>query len=471
MNFKLKPILVVAGLGTFSLNSYADDLIQIYQLAQQKDPVILQYKAQRDAAFEHINQSRASLLPHIDLTAGYNYATGNHSADNSTNHYDSYLRYNQASAGVSLTQSIFSKANWVNLTITEKSATQQDALYKYQQQNLMVRVSTAYFNVLRAIDDLSYVRANKAAVKRQLDQTKQRFDVGLTPITDVHEAQAEYDRTIAEEITAENTLDNSYEALRQIIGISPRDLKLLDTTRFDPTPVKQGTKFWMDTATDKNLQLNAQRIAKEVANEEIGLAKSGHLPTLSLSAGLQTQDTHFRDYTPPSYQQGHYDTGSIGLNFALPLYQGGETVSQVREARFNYVQASQSLEETYRTVQTNLNSSYNNVHSNISSIKAYEQAVVSSQSALEATEAGFTVGTRTIVDVQDATRNLYQAKEQLAGARYDYIINMLTLKQLAGTLTMADLNGINDVLYQPKEQVPTQPAAPSINDAAKAPKK
>lgn len=464
MNFKLKPVLAAVGVGLFSLSSYADDLMQIYQLAQQKDPVILQYKAQRDAAFEHIKQSRAALLPHIDLSAGYTYSDGSHSEDNSSNHFDDNFKTTQAQAGLSLSQSIFSRANWVNLTISEKSATQQDALYGYQQQNLMVRVATAYFDVLRAIDELSYVRANKAAVKRQLDQTQQRFDVGLTPITDVHEARAEYDRTVAQEITAENTLDNSREALRQIIGISPRELDLLDTKRFDPMPVKEGTKYWMDTATDKNLQLNAERIAKEVSSEQISLAKSGHLPTLSLSASLQTRNNNFRDYSPQTYQRGHADTGNVGLNFEMPLYQGGETVSQVREARINYQQASQALEETYRTVQTNLNSSYNNVSSNISSIKAYQQAVVSSQSALEATEAGFNVGTRTIVDVQDATSNYYQAMEQLAGARYDYIINMLTLKQLAGTLTEADLKGINAVLYEAKEQIPTQPIAPGIDN-------
>ncbi|MFM2478135.1 outer membrane channel protein TolC [Celerinatantimonas sp. MCCC 1A17872] len=458
MKLKFTSLLVAAGLGACAFNSYADDLLQIYQLAQQKDPVILQAKAERDAAFERINQSQASLLPQVSLSGGYTYS--------STLGSYTPAKYRDASAGLTLTQSIFSRANWLNLGISEKNATQQEALYGYQQQDLMVRVATAYFNVLRAIDDLSYVRANKTAVKRQLDQTQQRYKVGLTPITDVNEAQAEFDRTVAEEIQSENTLDNSYESLRKLVGVMPRDLKLLNTKEFSPSPLTHENKFWMDAAIDKNLQLNADRIAKQVAEQQIDVAKAGHLPTLSLEGGLSTQYKHYRnDYIAENASdEGHGDAASVGLQLSMPLYQGGEINSKVREARYDYVAASQSLENTYRTVQTNLNSTYNNVRANLSSIKAYQQTVKSSLSALKATEAGFKVGTRTIVDVQDATSNYYQAKEELAGSRYDYIINMLTLKQLAGTLKESDLQGINNLLFTPKEQIPVQPAAPSLDN-------
>lgn len=456
MKLKFTSILVAAGLGVCSFSSYADDLLQIYQLATQKDPIILQSKAQRDAAFEQINQSQASLLPHINVSAGYTYSTSLGDSESA--------KYNNSQAGLNLTQSIFSNANWINLDLSEKAATKQDALYNFQQQDLMVRVAKAYFNVLRSIDDLSYVRANKAAVKRQLEQTQQRYKVGLTPITDVNEAQAEYDRTVAEEIQSENTLDNNYEALRKLIGTMPRHLALLDTQNFSPAPLKRDTKYWMAQATNSNLQLNADRIAKQIAEQRIDLARSGHLPSLSLKGGLATQ---YKDYRPDEVRnaakdQGNANSASIGLELSVPIYQGGEVNSKVRQARYNYVAASQSLEETYRNVQTKLNSSFNNVRANLSSINAYKQTVKSSLSALKATEAGFQVGTRTIVDVQDATRNLYQAKQQLAGARYDYIINMLTLKQLAGTLKASDLKGVNSLLYEPKQQIPVQPAAPSL---------
>lgn len=458
MKLKLTSLLVAAGLGACAFNSYADDLLQIYKLAQQKDPVILQAKAQRDAAFERINQSQASLLPHLSISGGYTYSStlGDYTP----------AKYDNASAGLTLTQSIFSRANWLNLGIAEKNATQQEAVYGYQQQGLMVRVASAYFNVLRAIDDLSYVRANKDAVKRQLEQTQQRYKVGLTPITDVNEAQAEYDRTIAEEIQSENKLDNSYESLRKLIGVIPRDLKLLNTKEFSPSPLGHANKYWMDSAIDKNLQLNADRIAKQVAEQRIDVAQAGHLPTLSLNGGLSTQYKDYRNdaIANRASDQGHADSASIGLQLSMPLYQGGEINSKVREARYDYVAASQSLENTYRTVQTNLNSTYNNVRANLSSIRAYEQTVKSSLSALKATEAGFKVGTRTIVDVQDATSNYYQAKEELANSRYNYIINMLTLKQLAGTLKESDLQGINNLLYEPKSQIPVQPAAPSLDN-------
>ncbi|MFM2484727.1 outer membrane channel protein TolC [Celerinatantimonas yamalensis] len=460
MKLKLTSVLVAVGLGSCALNSYADNLLQIYQLAQQKDPVILQSKAERDAAFERINQSQASLLPQIDLSAGYTYSTsvGDYQAS----------KYNKASAGLNLTQSIFSQSNWINLGISEKSATEQAALYGYQQQDLMIRVATAYFNVLRAIDDLSYVRANKDAVKRQLDQTQQQYKVGLSPVTDVNEAQAEYDRTVAQEIQSENSLDNSYEAVRKIVGMIPRNLELLDTESFDPAPLQHEGQYWMNAASNKNLQLNAERIAKQISEQKISLAQSDHLPSLSLTGGLSTQDKYYRNdaINDTASDAGHADAASVGLEFSMPLYQGGEVNSKVREARYNYVSASQTLDQTYRTVQSNLNSTYNDVRANLSSIAAYKQAVKSSLSALKATEAGFEVGTRTIVDVQDATSNLYQAKEELAGSRYDYIINMLTLKQLAGTLKLSDLEGINALLYKPKQQIPVQPAAPSLSSSA-----
>lgn len=465
MKLKITSILVAACVGSFTINSYADDLLQIYQLAQQKDPVLLQAKAKRDASFEAISQSQAALLPQINLTAGYTASTG-HNSTNSARFSD-YFKYSQATTGLSLSQSIFSKANWLNLGIAEKTATQQDALYKYQEQDLIVRVATAYFNVLRAIDNLSYVRANKASIARQLEQTTQQYKVGLTPITDVNESQAEYDRTVAQEIQSENTLTNSYEALREIIGIRPKKLKLLDTKLFAPAQLKQDKKFWMDQAIDKNLQLNAERIAKQISNEQINLAQSGHLPTLSLVANGTSGYMKFKGSDVSSNSMGNTNQGTIGLQFSMPLYQGGSVNSQVRQARYNYVQTSQALVQTFRTVQVNLYQTYNDVRANLSSIKAYKQTVVSSLSALKATEAGFDVGTRTIVDVQDSTSNYYQSKEQLAGSRYDYIVNMLTLKELAGTLKLTDLQNINNLLYQPKNQIPKQSTAPSLNQRSK----
>ncbi|MGY5450564.1 outer membrane channel protein TolC [Agarivorans sp. MS3-6] len=437
MKLKIKSLILACGMGSIALQAQADDLLQIYQLAQEKDPVILQSKAQRDIAFEQITETRASLLPQIGFAAGAEYtATDNSSIDSITN----------TNASVGLSQSIYSKTNWTSLSISEKNATRIDALYGNDVQSLIIRVSNAYFNVLRAIDNVSFVEANKTAVGRQLEQTKQRFNVGLTAITDVHEAQAEYDRTLAQEIQARNDLSNSYEDLRELTGIEHRQLNVLNTERFEPAELTDGSDFWLATATDRNLELNAQRISKEISQEQIELAQSGHLPTLDLTAGIGYDNNKYGNSAYDSLQGGASNAGNIGLEFNWPIYLGGSIDSQVKQAQFSYIASSEALEQTYRSVQSTVNSVVNNVSASIGSVKAFEQTVVSSQSALEATEAGFEVGTRTIVDVQDATRNLYSAKSDLSNARYDYILNMLALKQAAGTLTEEDVALVNSGL-------------------------
>ncbi|MDO6763735.1 outer membrane channel protein TolC [Agarivorans sp. 1_MG-2023] len=434
MKLKIKSLILACGVSSLAFQAQADDLLQIYQLAQEKDPVILQSKAQRDIAFEQITESRASLLPQIGFAAGAKYTgTDDDLIDSITN----------TNASVGLSQSLYSKTNWTSLSISEKNATRVEAVYGNDVQSLIIRVSNAYFNVLRAIDNVSFVEANKTAVGRQLEQTKQRFNVGLTAITDVHEAQAEYDRTLAQEIQARNDLSNSYEDLRELTGLEHRELNVLNTQRFEPNALEQGSDFWLATATDRNLELNAQRISKEIAQEQIELAQSGHLPTLDLTAGIGYNNNQ---YGSDFATDNKANSGNIGLEFNWPIYLGGSIDSQVRQAQFSYIASSEALEQTYRTVQSTVNSVVNNVSASIGSVKAFEQTVVSSQSALEATEAGFEVGTRTIVDVQDATRNLYSAKSDLSNARYDYILNMLALKQAAGTLTEEDVVLVNSGL-------------------------
>jgi outer membrane protein len=417
-----------------SAGAHAENLLDIYQQAQIKDPQLLQSKAVRDQAFEKINESRAALLPQINLGAGLNYLQNKN--DTQTN--------NKASGSLSLDQSIYRRSNWVNLDLTEKGATQSDVAYNLEIQNLMVRSATAYFNVLKAMDTLEFVRANKVAVERQLEQTQQRFEVGLTAITDVHEAEASRDQALADEINAENTLDNSYEALRELTGVDHRNLDVLNTDRFSPQKTAFGSDKWLELALDKNLQLHSARITKDIAKEQIDLAKTGHEPTLDLGAGLQTSNT---DYKLDSIQGGGNDNqANIGLTFKLPIYSGGATTSQVKQAQFNYVAASELLEKNFRSVQSTVRSSYNNVNASIGSVRAYSQSVVSADSALKATEAGYEVGTRTIVDVLDSTRKLYEAKQKLSEARYNYILNILSLKQAAGVLEAQDLVEVNQGL-------------------------
>ncbi|SON48185.1 outer membrane channel protein TolC [Vibrio tapetis] len=426
---KLLPILISAALGGLSATASADSITEIYNLAKQNDPQLLSAAASREAAFEAVNSSRSTLLPQINLTAGYDIART--SADRPER------ESNVLSAGVGFTQELYQRSSWVNLELAEMSARQVDSTYAAQQQGLILRVSQAYFEVLRAQDSLEFVRAEKAAVARQLEQTKQRFEVGLSAITDVHDAQAQYDSVLASEVLADNTLINSYESLREITGQEHANLDVLDTERFSASKSDTPSADLVKEAQEKNLSLLAQRIAQDIAKDSIKLASSGHLPSLSLKGGYQ-----YSDKTESVANQSNNDF-NIGVQLAVPLYTGGNTTSQVKQAESKYVAASQDLEKVYRSVVKDVRAQNNNISATIGAIRAYDQSVISAESALEATEAGFDVGTRTIVDVLDSTRRLYDANRNLSNARYDYILSVLKLRQAVGTLSEQDILDIN----------------------------
>ncbi|HAV1548171.1 TPA: efflux RND transporter outer membrane protein VpoC [Vibrio parahaemolyticus] len=429
---KLLPLFISAALGGISTSAWADSLAEIYDLAKQNDPQLLSVAAQRDRAFEAITSSRSALLPQINLTAGYNLTRGD-------TEYDSNLisdvsnDSNALTAGVNFSQELYNRASWITLDTAEKSARQADATYAAAQQGLILRVSQAYFEVLRAQDNLVFVRAEKAAVGRQLEQTKQRFEVGLSAITDVHDAQAQYDAVLADEVLAENDLINSYESLREITGQEHKNLNVLDTNRFSATRTNSPAETLIDEAKTKNLSLLSARISQDIARDNISLASSGHLPTLSLDGGYNYGDTS------NSARDNTTDNFNIGVNLAVPLYTGGNVTSQTKQAEFAYVAASEDLEAQYRSVVKDVRAQNNNINASIGALKAYEQSVVSARSALEATEAGFDVGTRTIVDVLDATRRLYDANKNLSDARYNYILSVLQLRQAVGTLSEQDI--------------------------------
>ncbi|ELZ1715497.1 TPA: efflux RND transporter outer membrane protein VpoC [Vibrio parahaemolyticus] len=429
---KLLPLFISAALGGISSSAWADSLAEIYDLAKQNDPQLLSVAAQRDRAFEAITSSRSALLPQINLTAGYNLTRGDTDYDDSALGKSSNDQ-DALTAGVSFSQTLYNRASWITLDTAEKSARQADATYAAAQQGLILRVSQAYFEVLRAQDNLVFVRAEKAAVGRQLEQTKQRFEVGLSAITDVHDAQAQYDAVLADEVLAENDLINSYESLREITGQEHKNLNVLDTNRFSATRTNSPAETLIDEAKTKNLSLLSARISQDIARDNISLASSGHLPTLSLDGGYNYGDTS------NSARDNTTDNFNIGVNLAVPLYTGGNVTSQTKQAEFAYVAASEDLEAQYRSVVKDVRAQNNNINASIGALKAYEQSVVSARSALEATEAGFDVGTRTIVDVLDATRRLYDANKNLSDARYNYILSVLQLRQAVGTLSEQDI--------------------------------
>ena len=390
--------------------------------------------AQRDAAFEAVTSSRSDLLPQINLTANYDINRGDRDTSGTGS---SSIDNNTWGAAIGFTQELYQRSSWITLDTAEKTARQFDSAYAAEQQALILRVSTAYFEVLRAQDNLEFVRAEKAAVARQLEQTKQRFEVGLSAITDVHDAQAQYDGVLADEVLAENDLTNSYEGLREITGQEHANLSILDTDRFSASKSSDSAVALVEQAEQKNLSLLAARISQDVAKDNISLASSGHLPSLTLDGSYSLSD---QSNSSQNYDQ---DNLNLGLNLVVPLYTGGNTTSLTKQAEYNYVAASEDLEATYRSVVKDVRAFNNNISASIGALRAYEQSVVSAQSALEATEAGFDVGTRTIVDVLDSTRRLYDANKNLSDARYNYILSVLQLRQAVGTLSEQDIVDVN----------------------------
>lgn len=437
---KLLPILIGLSLTGFSAMSQAENLLQVYQQARLSNPDLRKSAADRDAAFEKINEARSPLLPRLGLGADYGYTQGYRD--------QSGINTSSTSGSLQLTQTIFDMSKWRALSLQEKSAGIQDVTFQTDQQTLILNTATAYFNVLSAIDSLSYTEAQKQAIYRQLDQTTQRFNVGLVAITDVQNARSQYDTVLANEVTARNNLDNAVESLRQVTGNYYPALASLNVDSFK-TDKPQPVNTLLKEAENRNLSLLQARLNQDLAREQIRQAQDGHLPTLGLTASTAVTDNSYsgsKTRNNAQYDDSGIGQSKIGLSFSLPLYQGGMVNSQVKQAQYGFVGASEQLESAHRGVVQTVRSSFNNINASISSINAYKQAVVSAQSSLDAMEAGYSVGTRTIVDVLDATTTLFNAKQQLSSARYNYLINQLNIKSALGTLNEQDLVALNNTL-------------------------
>ncbi|EDM69354.1 MAG: type I secretion protein TolC [Moritella sp.] len=439
---KFNKILLACGLAFFAHSASADNLQQIFQQALTKDPLYLEAQANRDAALEKITEQEAANLPQIGLSADLGYGI---TSDTTTVNKTSNRNALTGTVGIGLTQSLYEESNFINVSQAAKQAEQSELAVQAELQNLILRVANAYFSVLSANDTLEFSNRNKEAVERQLEQTTQRYNVGLTDKTDVLEAQSSFDLSVADVINAENTLANSYESLTEITGLTHIDIATLNTKRFSPTAPDGQRDNWLATANNQNLAIQIQRIAKQIAEGNVELASSADNMSLNLVANAGAQYTGYGD----DYSNGGaglestVSSANVGIEFSMPLYTGGAVTSAKKQAAYQVTASQEQLTRASREVQTKIRTFYNNVTAGLSSIKAYEQTVKSSQSALEATQAGFGVGTRTIIDVLDATKTLYQSKQSLSASRYSYIISMLQLKQAAGTLNAEDIDLVN----------------------------
>jgi len=415
------------------------DLVEVYAMAEASDPAFRRVAAAKRAILEQRPQALAQLLPSLSVSArsisndqeiSSPFIIGDAEAGET-------IEFNTHGYSLDLTQPIFRRDRWVRLRQADSSIRQADAELTAAEQDLMFRVSQSYFNVLAAMDTLQFAQAEQRSLSRQLEQAKQRFEVGLTAITDVQEAQAGYDRAVAQEIAATNAVDNAREALREITG------EYLDTLTelgdgmplVEPTP--GDIDAWTATAIEQNLNVAAALHAVDVGRQEIKAQWAGHLPTLDLVGSLGYDSSGGR------FGGTRIHADSIGVQLNVPLFQGGFVSSRTREARQRLDEDLERLELARRAAHRQTREAYLGVISGISQVNAFKQAVVSSETALQATEAGFEVGTRTAVDVVAAERVTSQARRDFARAKYDYILNTVRLKQAAGTLTDQDLALIN----------------------------
>jgi outer membrane protein len=455
---RLRPVtlalaLVWLGAGT----AHAEDLMDAYRQARQSDPVLQQAEAARRVVSENVPQARAVLLPQINVNGNFSDEHGSSRAltNIGTEQSPTFEVFTTHSTGrnfdksATLNQTIFDFGKFASLGVAHAQAASGDAQYQAAEQDLILRTATAYFNVLTAEDELRFAQANEQALAKQLDQAQQRFNVGLSAITDVDAAKAQHDAAAAAVIQARNTVFDAREALSQITGKPVGVLnKLTDTLPLDK-PQPDSIDAWVDLALRTNPALQAQRDQVTAADRSINVARAGHLPTLNAQVSYSDSPSWgappAAGFPASAFDSQRHDT-VVGLVVQVPIFSGGLVQSQVRQSIAQRDEQSDIFEQDRRNVVRNTRSAFNAIEAGISEVEAQKQAVISAQKALEATQAGFEVGTRTIVDVLISQQNLFQAQSNYSQARHAFVINQLTLKSSAGTLGVKDLQAANALL-------------------------
>ncbi|MBK8182173.1 MAG: TolC family outer membrane protein [Candidatus Competibacteraceae bacterium] len=422
--------LVLAGFIAASCGqpTWAADLLQAYRQAQDNDPVVKAAAATRDATQEARPQARALLLPSVGATAEQSYTFGIEGMGNAPSSFSGHTY------GISLVQPLYNRGHQVRQRLAEAAVGQSEVDLGNTRNELILRVAQGYFGVLSALDNLSYATAEKNAFARQLEQANRRFEVGLATITDVYDAQARFDAAVSQEIDATNKLADARELLRQLTGEEHTHLNLLSERMPLTLPKPNNPEEWVRLALENNLALRSTGFNIDQARENIRLQKAGHYPTLDLQASRVDNDNGLNNNSASS---------QLNVQLTIPLYSGGAVSSRAREAAYSYEAARQSLENQQRETIRTVRNAYRGQETAISQIRALDQTRLSTRSALEANQAGYEVGTRTIVDVLDAERNVYLAERNYAAARYSYITNYLVLRQAAGQLSEQDVTEIN----------------------------
>ncbi|KRE96541.1 type I secretion protein TolC [Frateuria sp. Soil773] len=446
---RLKLLTLALALSAVALPGHGEDLLDAYREARTNDPVLSQADATRLSVHEGVAQNRALLLPQISAGLTLNQSSnGGKGRDENGDTYDfGHSRTRTISGEVD--QTIFDLSKIANLRAAHSQSDAQSELYQAALQNLFVRVTQAYFNVLTSEDALEFAKASEASFKRQLDQAQQRFDVGLSAITDVYDAKAQHDLATAQVISAENTLNDMREALTQITGKPATDLKKLRDDLPMDAPAPNDPNAWVAQALKTNPNILSQQYSVEAANHSVNSARAGHLPTVNAQL-IRSKNSTWLENGRLSSQGAGAGNGrfgnTIGLTLRVPIFEGGATQSRVRQSIYDRDAAQDGLEIQRRQVTRDTLNYYRSVIAGISQVEASKAAVTSAESALAASQAGFEVGTRTIVEVLIAQQNLTQAQSNYSQTRHQFVLNKLLLKQAAGTADLKDVEAINALL-------------------------
>jgi outer membrane protein len=433
---KPKRLVLLLALSGLALSAQAADLLGVYRDALVSDPVYQSARAQYQAGIEALPQARAGYLPSL---------TG--SASEFRNRFDNDLvprfDFTTKSYAVTLSQPLFRWQNWIAITQAQQQVLQTEATLAAAKQDLALRVSQAYFDVLLAQDNVALSEAQKVAISEQLAQAKRNFEVGTATIVDTLEAQARYDQAVAKEILDKNDLEVKKRALQQLVGKPTEGLTPLRDRLPLAEPRPNDIEQWVSAASQSSLAIAVARAGLEIARQDIDRTRAGHYPTVDLAASYNRAVAPNTNLGPRELTS---NSGAIGLQLSVPIFSGGLTQSRVRQALANRDRAEQDLENAQRTVAQSVRQNFLNVTSGIAGVKALEQALASTQSQLDSTILGRDVGVRTSVDVLNAQQQVFQTRRDLQQARYNYLLSTLRLKAATGTLDEPDLEQVNQTL-------------------------
>ena len=443
-----RPLALALALLALPLGAQAEDLLQSYELARSSDPQLSAAEANRLISREGAVQARAALLPQVNGTGSY--TRSNSDDESSTAGTDTSSDSTVRDLGLRLNQMVYDHSAINRARSQGALASAGDYQLESAGDALITRTSKAYFDVLIAMETLAAAEAQEAALKKQFDFADKRLEVGLAPITDVHEARAQYDRARANTIVTANALEDAYRALEEITGRDLRSLKALPQDFQPELPSSMDSEGWVQAALDNNPGLKAQEYRVKSAEAGIESARGGHYPTLYFGANYGRTRTDGDSTNNILNTTADFEresaSRSLGLTLSVPIFAGGGTQSGVRQAIAQRDAANDEYEQQKRALVRNTRNAYRTLVAGVSEVEARKAAVFSARSAYEASQIGLEVGTRTVLDVLNNQQTLFNAEQEYARTRYNFLQNRLLLEQAAGTLDIDDLQDVNRLL-------------------------